>query len=140
VPTDPEIQSAVKHALDVRQQQADAVELDTLFRVVRGKMRLDVHTQLAYYALQAVDWLVGGRKNIPPANRPQLRSLVEMKVRSLEELGAQPLPPAVIEALVNVAAGWMIARSLPVLPGVGQTIVMDQTVGIYLEGSRPADH
>jgi hypothetical protein len=135
MPTDAEIQAAVKHALDARGQQGDPVELDTLFRLARGKMRLDDHTPLAYYSQQAVDWFIAGRKNSPPtANRPQLRSLVAMKLDSLSSLGAQPLPAAVIEALVNVAAGWMIAKSLPTLPGAENTILMDQTAGVYLAG------
>lgn len=136
MPTDPEIQAAVKHALDVRGQSADAVELDTLFRLVRGKLRLEDQTPLAYFSQEAVDWFLAGRRNSPPiANRPQLRSLVAMKVRSLGSLGARPLPDAVVEALVNVAVGWMIAKSLPTLPGAENTIIMDQTAGMYLAGA-----
>ena len=139
MPTDPEIEAAVKNALDVRNEQADPTELGTLICLARGKLRLDAHTPLAAFAQQAVDWFVSGRRNSPPtANRPQLRSLVQMKCHSLGLLGVQAPPAPVIEVLVNFAAGWMNDHSLPTLPGVGHTILVDQTVGLFLAGAAPS--
>lgn len=135
--TVPEIKAALKTALANRQENADADEFDTLFRLVRGKLRTAFsNPPLGQVAPKMVDLFLVGRRDSPPgANRPQLRSLVKMAFGAFKkEFKVPPPSKTVTEALVNVSIGWENDHSLPTLPGVGQTILVQNIVGLYLAG------
>lgn len=133
--SDEEIKTAVNTAINIRHESADAVELDTLLRLVRGQERLIPLDDLPLnqVAGKVTDLLLMGRRDLlEMPHRPQLRAQVRSAFTVFPEIEAPP-PDDVTEALVNVTIGWM-ADHLPI-PPMGRAMLVRHIVGGYLLGS-----
>lgn len=133
MPSMNDIKTAIRNALANRNETADAEEIGTVARLVRGRLRTTFGAlpPLNQVAPKMTDLFLLGRRDMPPdAHRPQLRPLVRS---ACKKVGA-PVPSQVeIETLVNVAIGWMNDHSLPTPPG-GRAVVLHHVVGLYLAG------
>jgi hypothetical protein len=133
MPSNEEIEAAVRKSFADRGADADATELAVVGQTVRGYLRVPINAQaeLDAVAQSMTDFLIAGRRNMPPfLYRPQL----EPSLRNEFRQAGVPVPSdATIGALLNLAIGWIIDRGTPIIPAARGAIVHD-FMGCYLLG------